>query len=248
MLPAMTLAMQRTSRQSKAGIASKNRQHGAHAGIGPQGRAALPATGRHQSVPPQFASDRVASPRSAHLLDRLVHPASRFALQIGLSGEIGKDRRSTTGLLWRNSAKVAPRFVGVVPDLVVATARAAEVRQLMHHYAGHVIRVIGTAHLEADAKVHGVLPEFRALVVVVGAHLRQVAVGAADATPAAEEGVRIVLLADWLAVIGVWLEPRAENEPVLFDSDRPTSPSRGKSTLAPFTLHPLIRIPHWVTK
>lgn len=94
----------------------------------------------------------------------------------------------------------------------------------------------GTAHLEADAKVHGVLPEFRALVVVVGARLRQVAVGAADATPAAEEGVRIVLFAAWLAVIGVWLEPRAENEPVLFDSDRPTSPSRGKSTLAPFTL------------
>ena len=30
MLPAMTPAMQRTSRQSKAGIASKNRQHGAH--------------------------------------------------------------------------------------------------------------------------------------------------------------------------------------------------------------------------
>lgn len=50
MLPAMTLAMQCASRQSKAGIASKNRPHGAHAGIGPQGRAALPATGRYQSV------------------------------------------------------------------------------------------------------------------------------------------------------------------------------------------------------
>ncbi len=48
MLPAMTRAMQRTSRQSKAGIASKNRPHGAHAGLGPQGKTRS-AAGRREA-------------------------------------------------------------------------------------------------------------------------------------------------------------------------------------------------------